>query len=227
MNRDKNKYLKLLAEAGISKGTMKAIGAVDRVKYFDQIFSDRVFSNEQIPIGAGQKSDDPVTLARMIDLLALKKNWRLLEVGTGSGYSTAILSQLVKEVITVEYHEELAQRARERITNDGYTSVRFFCGDATDFSEPIGDFDAVVIFAACLRTPYSIINMIKPGGEAVFPLGPAYQQQITRFLNMIEAPDISKNFNFYDLCTFDSIRGVYGWVDVPDVSIAEEPAEKP
>jgi protein-L-isoaspartate(D-aspartate) O-methyltransferase len=227
MSRGKNRYLKSLADAGIRKATVKAFEAVERLKYFDPIFSDRVYSPDPLPIGAGQKSDDPATLARMIDLLEPRRSWRLLEVGTGSGYSTAVLSQLVAEVATVEYYESLAQRAKERIRSDGFGSVRFFCGDATDFDEPIGEFDALVIFAACIRTPYSVLNMLKPGGVVVFPLGPAFQQQIARYTNALEAPDISKNFKFFDLCNFDSIRGAYGWLDAPEAPSSEDPAEKP
>jgi protein-L-isoaspartate(D-aspartate) O-methyltransferase len=227
MSEGKNRYLKLLAGARIRKATVSAFDAVERLKYFDPIFSDRAYSSDPLPIGAGQKSDDPVTLARMIDLLAPKKTWRLLEVGTGSGYSTSVLSQLVAEVVTVEYYESLAQRAKERIKSDGFGSVRIFCGDATDFDEPIGEFDALVIFAACIRTPYSVFNMLKPGGVAVFPLGPAFQQQLARYTNALEAPDISKNFKFFDLCKFDSIRGAYGWLDALEVPSSEDPVEKP
>ncbi len=227
MSGGKNKFLRLLTGAHIRKATVSAFSAVERAKYFDPIFHERANSPEPIPIGSGQKSDHLITLAKMIDLLELKKSRRVLEVGTGSGYSAAVLSHLAGEVVTIEYHEELALRARERIKSEGYDPVRFFCGDATDFDEPIGEFDAAIVLSACLRTPYSIINVLKPGGVAVFPLGPAFQQQITRYVNALEAPDISRNFKFFDLCNFDSIRGIYGWLDVPEVPSAEAPVEKP
>ncbi|OHD69601.1 MAG: hypothetical protein A2W19_00930 [Spirochaetes bacterium RBG_16_49_21] len=227
MNKEKNKYFKLLSAAGISRATLDAVKAVDRDKFFDPIFSDQVYSMEEIPIGAGQKSEHPMVLARMIDLLAVKKEWRVLEVGTGSGYSTAVLAQLAGEVVTVEYYESLAMKAKERMIGGGCAPVRLYRGDATDFDGDLGEFDAAVIFAACVRTPYAIVTMLRPGGTAVFPMGPALQQQITHFVNITDEPGLSKNFRFYDLCSFDSIRGPYGWVDAPEAPPEGGPEEKP
>jgi protein-L-isoaspartate(D-aspartate) O-methyltransferase len=227
MSMDRDSFLKHLKKSGISKRTLDAIGAVDRMKFFDPLFSDRVFSQEPVPIGNGQRSDDPLALARMIDHLAPRKKWRVFEAGTGSGYSTAVLSHLVDEVVTVEYHDDLARRARSRIMGEGYSSVRFFCGDATDPDMHFDEFDGAVVFAACMRTPYSIMGIVKPGGPVVFPMGPAHQQRIARYMNNLNKSDIGKNFTFYDLCAYDSIRGIYGWIDPQDVPNAGEPVEKP
>jgi protein-L-isoaspartate(D-aspartate) O-methyltransferase len=225
MSGVRDNYFRLLGDA-VGEATMEAIRRVDREKFFDPMFKDRLYSMERIPIGAGQKSDDPRIMARMADLLGLRKEWRVLEVGTGSGYSTAVLSQMAGEVVTVEYVEALALGARERMAGNGH-AVRFFCGDATDFEGNLGEFDAAVVFAACIRTPYSIITMLRPGGTAVFPMGPAHQQQITRFVNELGAADMSKNFSFFDLCEFDSIRGAYGWIDAPEAPPEESPGENP
>jgi protein-L-isoaspartate(D-aspartate) O-methyltransferase len=223
--KDSTKYLKHLKEAGIGKPVLDAMAGVDRRKFFDPIFADRVYAEEAIPIGCGQKSDDSLIMARMIGHLGLKKKSRVLEVGTGSGYSTTILALLAHEVVTVEYHEELARAAKERVIGEGYGGVRFYAGDATDFDGPLGLFDAVIVFAACARTPYFLINAVKPGGVAVFPMGPAHQQQIARFVNNPEARRMSDNFRFSDMCGFDSIRGVYGWVDVPEFDLTQPPPE--
>jgi protein-L-isoaspartate(D-aspartate) O-methyltransferase len=223
--KDSSKYLKHLKEAGIGKAILDAVAHVDKRKFFDPIFADRVYAPDAIPIGCGQKSDDPVIMAKMIGHLGLKKRSRLLEVGTGSGYSTAVLSLLAQEVVTVEYHEDLARTAKERVIGEGFSGARFYAGDATDFDGPLGLFDAVIVFAACSRTPYFLVNAVKPGGIAVFPMGPAHQQQIARFTNNAEARRMSDNFRFYDMCTYDSIRGVYGWVDVPDMDFPEAPPE--
>lgn len=217
--KESTKYLKHLKEAGIVKAVLDAAADVDRKKFVDPIFADRAYSLEEIPIGCGQKNDDPVIMARMIGQLGLKKKSRVLEVGTGSGYSTAILSLLSHEVVTIEYHEDLARTAKERVIGHGFNSTRFYAGDATDFDGPLGLFDSVIVFAACSRTPYFLINAVKPGGVAVFPMGPPHQQQIARFVNNAEARRMSDNFRFLDFCAFDSIRGVYGWVDVPDVDV--------
>jgi protein-L-isoaspartate(D-aspartate) O-methyltransferase len=225
--KDRNMYLKLLKEAGIGSAVLDAIAAIDRPRFFDKIFAERAYTLEQIPIGSGQKSDDPVVLARMIGYLDLDKSKRVLEVGTGSGYSTAVLSTMAKEVVTIEYHEELARMAKERVIGEGHPGVRFYAGDATDFDGPLGEFDAVIVFAACMRTPYFLINTVKPGGVAVYPMGPAHLQQIVRFTNNEEARQAADNFGFYELCLYDSIRGVYGWVDVGEPVPDHEPEERP
>ena len=224
--KDSTKYLKQLKEAGIAKPILEAIADVDRGKFFDPIFAERVYNGEAIPIGYGQKSDDPVIMAKMIGHLGLRKKSRVLEVGTGSGYSTAILALLSQDLVTVEYHEDLARTAKERVIGLGYGNARFYAGDATDFDGPLGLFDAVIVFAACARTPYFLVNAVKPGGVAVFPMGPAHQQQIARFVNNPEARRMSDNFKFSDMCAFDSIRGVYGWVDVPDMDLTQAPPER-
>lgn len=224
--KDKARYLKLLKDSGIDQAVYDAIAGIERRAFFDPIFADLVYSSEPVPIGAGQKSDDPVIMAKMIGHLAPAKNKRVLEVGTGSGYSTAVLSALVHEVVTIEYYEELARAAKERVIMQGFRDARFYAGDATDFDGPLGVFDAVIVFAACTRTPYFLINTVKPGGVAVYPMGPAHQQQIVRFVNNEEARQSSENFSFYDLCAFDSIRGVYGWVDAQEPLADHEPEER-
>lgn len=225
--KESTKYLKYLQEAGVAKTVLDAAADVDRKKFVDPIFAERAYSLDAVPIGCGQKSDEPVIMAKMIGHLGLRKKSRVLEVGTGSGYSTAILSLLSHEVVTIEYHEELARTAKERVIREGYGTARFYAGDATDFDGPLGLFDAVIVFAACLRTPYFLINAVKPGGVAVFPMGPAHQQQIARFVNNPDARRMSDNFRFADFCVFDSIRGVYGWVDVPDLDVPPPPESEP
>ncbi len=226
--REKSRYLNALKSEGAPKTLVDAFAGVDREIFFDPIFADRIYAMEPIPIGSGQKSEPPLVLAKMLSHLPLRKKGRVLEVGTGSGYSTAVLSHLAKELVTIEYHEDLARSAKERLIGRGFPVSRFFAGDATDFDGPLGEFDAVIVFAACMRTPFFLINALRPGGVAVFPMGPAHQQQIARFVNDPDARQSADNFRFFDYCTFDSIRGVYGWVDLPDVpsNDGEEPVDK-
>lgn len=224
--KDKSRYLKLLKEAGIGKTVLDAIESVDKPRFFDKIFAEQVYTLDRIPVGSGQKSDDPVAMARMIGRLDLDKGKRVLEVGTGSGYSTAVLATLAKEVVTIEFHEDLARLAKEHVIGEGHRDVRFYAGDATDFDGPLGDFDAVIVFAACMRTPYFLINAVRPGGVAVYPMGPAHQQQIACFTNYEEARKVSDNFRFYEMCSFESIRGVYGWIDQGEPVPDHEPEER-
>jgi len=224
--KEKSRYLKLLKDASIDTTVLDAIESLDRPRFFDPIFADRAYAMDLIPIGSGQKSDDPVVMAKMIGHLDLKKSDRVLEVGTGSGYSTAVLASIARDVVTIEYYESLARLAKERVIGEGRRDVRFYAGDATDFDGPLGEFDAVIVFAACMRTPYFLINTVRPGGVAVYPMGPAHQQQIARFTNNEKARHTAENFRFYDFCSYESIRGVYGWIDVGGPIPDHEPEER-
>ena len=214
MSKDKEIFLKELRKEGISKATMDAFSAVDQELFFPKSVGMKHYEIKHLPVGCGERSDDPLLLARMIDILAPKKTWRLLEVGGGSGYSTAILSTMVKEVVSVEYNEQLAKLARERLIDNGYFNVRSFTGDATEMGDGLGLFDGIIILASCMQRPLRLLAMLKNNHYAVFPMGPAFQQQIVRYKNTpMGEEDTLPNFTFYDFCNVPSIRGIYGWVD--------------
>lgn len=206
-------FLEVFKNKKIDPAVIKAISGVDRPEFFDALFADKVYEFQPLPIGSGQHSDEPLTLAKMLTLLEPQKEWRVLEVGTGSGYSTALLSQLVREVVTVEYHEPLALGAKKRCIQNGFTNVRFFAGDPGDLDDELGAFDGVIILAACAHSPYGILNLLREEGRAVFPMGPAHQQQIATYRHTPGEDGLQSSFVFRDFCAFDSIRGRYGWVD--------------
>ena len=186
------------------------IASINREVYFDLFYRDDLYGEKLIPIGKGEVSDNPLTLAKMIQLLSPNPEWKILEIGTGSGYSTSILASMVKEVVTIEYHEGLAKESKERVIDQGFFNVKFFAGDATDIKEFSQDYDAIIIFAACYQSPYALFNQLKDEGVAVFPMGPPGQQQITFYTHSKEKE--SSRFSFSDFCEFKSIYGKYGWL---------------
>ena len=222
-------YIKVLKKQKMKKGIISVIEEIDKEPFFDPIFNKKVYCLDPIPIGQGQMSEDPVTLVKMLNVFSPRKSWRILEVGTGSGYSTAILANLVKEVVTVEYYEDLALKAKEKISDNGFRNVRFFTGDATEISHDLGIFDAAIVFAACAKSPLSFIKQLREGGVMIFPLGPPYQQQITLYTNSLKGWDMTKNFRFFDYCFFQSLRGRYGWTDrqTAPVEIEEQDVPSP
>jgi len=235
MAADKTAFLKKLKKEKISKKVIDSFEEVDRQLFFEPFLKDKLYTDEVLPIGFGQSSDDLKSLAKMIDLLDLKKTWRILEVGTGTGYSTAVLSNLVKEVVTIEYQEKLARVAKERLVENGYYNIRFYAGDATEEYQNIkGSFDAMIIYGACRQRPLFLLTTLKSGASAVYPMGPAFQQRITVFKEsrkQAEGETVS-NCTFHDFCSFPSIRGLYGWVDqsnahiVGDADAEDEADEK-
>jgi protein-L-isoaspartate(D-aspartate) O-methyltransferase len=202
--------LKLLK---IKSEVIDAMRAVDMREFVDPFFAPRCYDAGTVPIEYGQTLEDPFVLAKMLHLLSIEKEWRLLEVGTGSGFSSAIISKIASEVVTVDIIEGLAVEAKKRVLTNGGRNVRFFAGDATAMTEELGEFDGIIVFGACAHTPYSLINILSDNGRAVFPLGPASKQQLTRY--SFDAADENKKgvFTFSDYCEFGSLRGRYGWTD--------------
>lgn len=222
MKQSQETLTKLLKKNKIKKSICDLFEKCDRKLFFDNAFKDKLFENEALPIGYGQNSDPPLILAKMLHLVKLKKKQRVLEIGTGSGYSTALLSHIADEVISIEYNENLARSAKTRITGLKRDNIRFFAGDATDLSSDLGEFDAVIIWAACHQSPIRLLDLLKDNGTAVYPQGPAHQQQICVYSALPGLVHSAKNFAFYDFCVFNSIRGPYGWIDQVEGYITDE-----
>jgi len=225
MEKEKEIFFKILKKEKIKKRIIDAFTRVERRDFFDEFFSDRIYDMNPIPVGYGEESEDPLILAKMIQILSPLKKWKILEVGTGSGYSTAILSSMVSEVVTVEYHENLAAAAKKRFIKMGLTNIRSYAGDATDFNDPIGEFDGIIIFAACINRPFTLMNILKEGGTLVYPMGPPFKQQITLYKEPpVDKPENSmKDFKFFDFCNFNSIIGKLGWLNQSE-AFPEEPS---
>lgn len=214
----KNKFLKTLKNNGISETVTDAFASVKQEIFIPKTVGMDYYEMRELPIGFGEKTDDPLLLAEMIDILSPKSDWRLLEVGGGSGYSSAILSLLVKELVTVEYNERLGKTAKDNLVNNGFYNVRSYAGDASQVTAGLGSFDGIIIFGACIQRPMKLLSVLKFNHFAVFPMGPAFQQQIVKYKNTtLGDKDTLKNFSFHRFCNVSSLRGEYGWIDQPDV----------
>lgn len=219
LKKNKKAFLQKLLDFKLRKDIVIAFRDTEPGIFFDSLFSDRFYTENKIPLGYGEVSDNPLLLAKMIDYLNPKKSDRILEVGTGSGYSTAILSQLCREVISVEINEDLALTARNRLYSHDYENIRFYAGDATEADTPFEPVDAVIVYNACRKRPLLLISLLKKDGVIVFPMGPANKQQIIHLQN---SPDKEAGSRFktcyLDLGDFPHISGLYGY-SVPDMGI--------
>ncbi len=225
----KREFIKKLTEKKIRKDIIKLFSDFDMQIFFDTLFEDRYYTDLPIPVGFGQTGDDPYSLALMLHYLSPEDNDRILEIGTGSGFSTAILSLLCKEVYTVEYIEELAQIAKNRLYHYDFDNVRFYAGDGTEQCNLFEtSFDKVIIHTGCRKRPLKVIGVLKEKGRMVFPMGPALEQQILCLHNF---PDENSGdrfkIDFHEFCTYDTIKGAYG-IEAPDTHdvFAEEPVQK-
>ncbi len=221
MSKSGKNFIDELKKNKIKKKIIDIILSLKKEKFFDPAYKKNAYQLEPIPIGKGQYSDDPIILAKMIQYLDIKKKSRILEVGTGSGYSTAILASIASEVITIDYHEELARSAKEVLTGMKLNNIRFFAGDASEIDFGMGKFDSIIILCGCIMRPITILDMLEENGTAVFPMGTPYQQQLILYKNIARCSDSLDRIRFLDFCRFNSIRGRYGWEDQDRSLIAE------
>ncbi|MDZ7859326.1 MAG: protein-L-isoaspartate(D-aspartate) O-methyltransferase [Candidatus Krumholzibacteriota bacterium] len=169
-----------IAARGIEDpGVLDAMRTVPRELFVKGEHSDNAYFDTPLPIGRGQTISQPYIVAYMTERLEIKSDDRVLEIGTGSGYQTAILAHLAEHVYTVEIVSDLARRARENLEKGGYTNISYRIGDGSLGWEEEAPFDAVIITAAPVKIPEKIIEQIGPGGRIVAPVG-AFSQKLYR-----------------------------------------------
>jgi protein-L-isoaspartate(D-aspartate) O-methyltransferase len=225
MSTKRDAFLASLKKKKAGKAVTDAFAAVKQEDFFDAAFRKSFYTDETVPIGLGERSDPLMSLARMFCILAPQKKWRVLEVGTGSGYSTAVLSRMVGEVLTIDLYGELSASAKARCKKKRFDNIRFFSGDGTDHESSLGIFDAVIVCAACGKRPLSLMRSLKKGGRMIFPMGLPHQQQITLVINdKPEGEDDLLRVSFHDLCFFSALQGRYGFpLYLPEYLDGNEP----
>jgi len=154
-----------------------ALSNVPRDKFVPKNHIDSAFYNSPLPIGHGQTISQPYIVAIMTDFLELEAGDVVLEIGTGSGYQAAILSQLCKQVYTVEYFPELADMAVARFERLGYDNIETKTGNGFDGWLEHAPYDGVIVTAAATHIPGPLIEQLKSGGRMVIPIGRPYSHQ--------------------------------------------------
>ncbi|UCG53734.1 MAG: protein-L-isoaspartate(D-aspartate) O-methyltransferase [Candidatus Latescibacterota bacterium] len=134
------------------------------------------YNDNPLPIGYGQTISQPYIVALMTELLKLEPGHRVLEIGTGSGYQAAVLSELAREVFTIEYLEQLGTSARRRLRSLGYDNVRVRIGDGYEGWPDAAPFDAVIVTAAPESVPQSLVDQLVDGGRMAIPVGTHFQE---------------------------------------------------
>jgi len=144
---------------------------VPRHRFVPPEYVYAAYDDGPLPIGAGQTISQPYIVALMTELLHLQGPEKVLEVGTGSGYQTAILAELAREVYTVELELELLERARRLLASMGYTNIYFRHGDGSEGWPEAAPFDAIIVTAAPPEVPPALIEQLRVGGRLVIPVG--------------------------------------------------------
>ncbi len=161
---------------------LAAIGAVPRERFVPQDLAEEAYDDRALPIGSGQTISQPFVVARMTELLVTRPEHRVLEIGTGSGYQTAILSRLVAQVVSIERHGELADAARGRLEEIGAREVTVIVGDGTAGYPACAPYDGILVTAATPRVPPPLAEQCALGGRIVAPVGGRDLQQLTVFV---------------------------------------------
>ena len=159
-----------------------AMLSVPREEFVLSEYQDVAYSDAALSIGHGQTISQPYTVAFMTNLLELTGHERVLEIGTGSGYQAAILSQLADRVFTIERIEPLADSAQERLKRLGYTNVEVKAGQVEEGWKENAPFDAIILTAGVDEVPKTLFDQLKEGGVLVAPVGIGPDKKMTKFI---------------------------------------------
>ena len=180
-----------LAGRGIrDRRVLEAMRAVLRHEFVPEAFRQDAYDDHPLPIGAEQTISQPYIVAAMLAHLALQAGDRILEVGTGSGYVTALLSLLSAEVYSVERHAQLAALAESTLHRLNYRNVRIRVGDGSQGWAEFAPFDAILVSAATAEMPPALFDQLREGGRMIVPIGPSSTQELQLISKVSGRPEV-------------------------------------
>jgi protein-L-isoaspartate(D-aspartate) O-methyltransferase len=178
--RTRERLIQRLYEEGLSNAhVLETIRRTPRHLFVDEALAHRAYEDTALPIGNNQTISQPYMVARMSELLlAAGPLDKVLEIGTGSGYQTAILAQLVERVFTVERIQGLQEKAKERLAQLNLRNVVFRWGDGWEGWNALGPYNAIIVTAAASEVPQALLDQLAPGGRLVIPVGAGDVQEL-------------------------------------------------
>lgn len=180
-----------LAERGIREvRVLDAMSRVPRHEFIPETLRQEAYEDRPLPIGEGQTISQPYIVAAMLEHLALQATDRVLEVGTGSGYVTALLSLLCAEVYSVERHAQLAALAESTLHRLGYRNMKIRVGDGSQGWSEYAPFDAILVSAATPEMPPALFAQLREGGRLVVPVGPPSSQELQLIGKIAGEPEV-------------------------------------
>lgn len=197
-----------LIDKGIkNKQVLSAIDKVPRHFFFETAFTEKAYQDIAFPIGEGQTISQPYTVAFQTELLDIRKDDKVLEIGTGSGYQSCVLLDLGANLFTIEFNKILFERTKKLLPTMGYYP-KFFCGDGTKGLISYAPYDKIIVTAGGPIVPESLLNQLKIGGILIIPVGDENSQRMLKITKM-EAD----KYNEQDFGNFSFVKllGKEGW----------------
>jgi protein-L-isoaspartate(D-aspartate) O-methyltransferase len=168
---------------------LNAMLRVPREEFVPMEYREQAYEDHPLPIGDGQTISQPYIVALMLESLQLTPTDKILEIGTGSGYATALLAELGAQVFSIERRPALAANAREALARLGYINVKVFSGDGTVGLPAVAPFDAILVSAAAYGIPAALPDQLAEGGRMIIPVGTKDTQQL-QFVRMVNGQPI-------------------------------------
>jgi len=202
--------LQLRARSVIDARVLKVMETIPRHLFVDEGLIDQAYSDNPLPIGEKQTISQPYIVALMTQALELKGRERVLEIGTGSGYQTAILAKLADQVFSIEQVAALATRARKILDRLNCYNVAIRVGDGSYGWKEEAPFDAIITTAAATQIPQYLVGQLAPGGRLVVPVG---SRDVQTLYKLTRSAENSAELKKEDLggCRFVSLIGESGW----------------
>ncbi len=180
----------ILKEGIKDKKVIESMLTVPREKFVPDKYKKSAYWDQPLPIGYGQTISQPYIVALMTELLSVDEDDIVLEIGTGSGYQAAVLSEIVKNVYTIEIIEPLGLKAEKRLKQLGYSNILVKIGDGYFGWEEYSPFDAIIVTAAASHIPPPLLKQLKNGGKMCIPVGQPYYVQVLKLIEKDEKGSI-------------------------------------
>jgi protein-L-isoaspartate(D-aspartate) O-methyltransferase len=177
---------------------LAAMERIPRHEFAPEPYRNQAYEDHPLPIGEGQTISQPYIVAVMLEALALSASDRVLEVGTGSGYLTALLAELVAQVFSIERHGVLADTAGHLLRRLGYRNVKVIVGDGGQGFPEAAPYDAIIVSAAAPELPPALVAQLAEGGRMILPVGMEDSQQ----LHLIRIENGQPRVTLRELCRF-------------------------
>jgi protein-L-isoaspartate(D-aspartate) O-methyltransferase len=188
---------------------LEAMMRVPRQLFVPDALRGQAYGDHALPIAAGQTISQPFIVARMTELLDIERRSRILEIGFGSGYQTAILAVLAREVFAVERVAELADETEERLRALGFRNVYLRCADGTRGWEAGAPYDAIIVAAGGNEIPDPLLAQLKIGGRLVIPVGTKREAQV--LMRVVRRDENKFMHEEHGSCAFVPLIGKHGW----------------